>query len=189
MSARREIVLDASAAIAFVAREEPKPRVERELRALGASNTSIVVPAFFWLEIVNALTGRRKWSGAAVVEAIAELDTFDLLTIEQDRAVVVLTIDLVERHGLISYDASYLALAIQRDAQLLTLDRELAAAAGVRAIALSDSHRLAETTGGYEREVTWPDYRGASAFLAKLRADALSELRPAGGPGSGDMSH
>jgi hypothetical protein len=81
-------------------------------------------------------------------------------------------VDLVERHRLIAYDAAYLALALQLDAQLLTLDLRLAAAAGPRAIPIEDGHYLAEQGRTYEHDVTWPDYRGASAFLAKLRADA-----------------
>jgi predicted nucleic acid-binding protein len=173
MTDNRPIVLDASAAIAFVAREDYGSRIEALLSDSGAADRSIIVPQLFWLEVVNALSGRRKWAGAQVLEAIAELDAFDLNTIDHDRALVLLTIDLVERHGLISYDASYLALAIQQDADLLTLDRQLAAAAGPRSIPLDGGHSLAETGETYERGVTWPDYRGASTFLAKLRADAL----------------
>lgn len=174
MTDNRAIVLDASAAIAFVAMEEYGSRIQGLLSASGAGNRSIIVPPLFWLEVVNALSGRRKWTGAQVLEAIAELDTFDLDTIDQDRALVLLTIDLVERHGLICYDASYLALAIQQDAGLLTLDRQLGAAAGMRCIPLDGGFGPAETAATYERSVTWPDYRGASAFLAKLRADALT---------------
>jgi len=50
-----------------------------------------------------------------VLEAIAELDAFELQSIEHDWAFVLLSIDLVERHRLVVYDACYLALAIQLD--------------------------------------------------------------------------
>jgi len=32
--------------------------------------------------------------------------------------------------------------------------------------------KLSETPAVYEHDVTWPNYKGASAFLAKLRAEA-----------------
>lgn len=169
----RPLVLDASAAVGFLALEPQGQRVERHLREHGAPDGDILVPPFFWLEVINALAGGRKWTGAQVLRAIAELDVFEVATSEQDRGLVLLTLDLVERHRLVAYDAAYLALAIQLDAQLMTLDRRLAAAAGPRAIPLEDGNRLAETAPTYDRDVTWPDYRGASAFLAKLRADAL----------------
>ncbi len=35
-----------------------------------------------------------------------------------------------------------------------------------------DEHRTAETSAPYEHEVTWPNYKEASAYLARLRADA-----------------
>lgn len=185
MSAPREVVLDASAGVALLLQEQLAPQVDATIRQHQTAGTSMVVPPVFWLEVVNAIDRGKQRTGARALEAIAELDALGLETAEQDRAAVLLTIDLVERHGLISYDASYLALVIQRDARLLTLDRDLAVAAGTRAIAIGEGHGLAETTVAFDREVTWPDYRGAAGFLARLRADALSELEAGGGNRSG----
>jgi predicted nucleic acid-binding protein len=44
--------------------------------------------------------------------------------------------DLAERHGLSTYDAAYLELAARHGAALLTLDKELAAAAAQAGIAV-----------------------------------------------------
>ena len=76
-----------------------------------------------------------------------------------------------ERYGLSMYDAAYLALADSIDGEVLTFDQALKIAAGDRAITLG--HQLSETQVVYERDVTWPNYKGASAYLAKLRAEAL----------------
>ena len=84
------------------------------------------------------------------------------------------TLDIAERHGLTAYDATYLALAISVDGQLLTFDEALRAAAGARAIPTGHEHRTAELRPAYEHEVTWPNYKEASAYLARLRADALA---------------
>jgi predicted nucleic acid-binding protein len=165
------LVVDASAAVAYLARQERGDHVERALAGWRSLGHQIVVPPHFWLETINALTGRGRWTGAAVLEALVELERLGLATVQQDRPQLLLALDLVERFGLISYDAAYLALAIQRDGALLTLDRRLADAAGSRAVAV-DEHRLAEASVTYERTVSWPMYRGASAYLAKLRAEA-----------------
>ena len=96
-----------------------------------------------------------------------------LETTELDRGLVVLAIDLAERHGLSTYDAGYLALAVSMDASIATFDAALRRAAGKRAVRIGPA-RLSETPAGYEHAVTWPNYAGASAFLAKLRAEAAT---------------
>ena len=84
-------------------------------------------------------------------------------------------IDFAERHSLTPYDAIYLGLAHAVDGSLMTLDIRLRAAAGERAISPDARGRLSETRASYEHDVTWPKYKGASAYLAKLRAEALRE--------------
>lgn len=113
-------------------------------------------------------------SGKDVLANVHRLDTFDLQTFDGGQAMLLAVIDTIERHRLTAYDASYLVLAGLLDADLATFDRSLAAAAGARAISLDDGHRLHETPAVYEHDVTWPRYKEASAYLAKLRADALA---------------
>ena len=164
--------MDASAAIALVVREPQGQAVHRLLSTWNAEDRPVLVSPFFWLEVVNSLMRRNSWSGADTLAAVHRLDTYELETIEQDRGLVVSGLDLAERHDLTAYDAAYLALAIRLDAQLLTLDRRLALAAGQRAVGIGE-RRVSEPRQTYEREVTWPNYRSASAYLAKLRAEAV----------------
>lgn len=175
MTAIRPAVIDASAANALVLDEPAGLRVEQILRDLVSSDRPILVPAHFWLEIVNVIGRRTPESGKRVLAAIHRLDLFGLQTMEVDRPLLFQVIDRVERFGLSSYDAAYLALAESLDADLLTLDRQLAIAAGSRAITFDEWHGLHETSAVYEHGVTWPSYKGASAYLAKLRAEALAE--------------
>jgi hypothetical protein len=83
-------------------------------------------------------------------------------------------IDLMERTGLTSYDALYLAVAEQLGATLATLDGRLATAAGDRLDPLGGSTRMSEAPAIYEQDVTWPNYKEASAYLAQLRAAAIA---------------
>jgi predicted nucleic acid-binding protein len=172
MRAEQGIVIDASAAVAFLVSEPEGPAVGRLLVAWSKAKRGVSVPSFFWLELVNSLLRGLEWPGAEALEAIHKLDVYQLTTVEQDRALVISALDLAERHGMTAYDAAHLALAIRLDAQLLTLDRQLAAAAGERAVPVEDG-RISDLRRPYERSVTWPSYREASAYLAKLRAEAI----------------
>ena len=166
-------VIDASVAVAIV-RGEPEGRAaESVIARLTAAGTRIVVPPHFWLEVTNAMMTRRRWTGEQVLEAIHALDEFGFETRDLDRGLIILALDVGERHGLTSYDAAYLALAISTDGQIATFDVALRTAAGVRALPIG-SPRSAESRAPYERTVTWPNYKGASAFLAKLRAEATA---------------
>jgi predicted nucleic acid-binding protein len=165
------IVIDASIAVSM-ARDEPEgPAATVAISNWTRSGARIVVPSHFWLEVANALLMRWHWSGAKVLEAIHHLDTLRFETIEPDRAALLLAIDLSERHRLTAYDAAYLAVAISLDGSLATFDAALRTAAGTRALHVGPT-RLSETRAAYEHEVTWPNYKGASAYLAKLRAEA-----------------
>ena len=171
MSEPRPVVIDASVAIAIARSEPERPFATAAIARWTNEGVRTVVPSHFWLEVVNALVRRHRWDGAAVFEAIREIDSLEFETVELDRATLLSAVDLSERHGLSAYDAMYLALADALDGSLLTLDRRLEAAAGPRAASLG-RHRLAETPATYEHAVTWPNYRGASAYLAQLRAEA-----------------
>src|SRR3989304_5416327 len=82
-------------------------------------------------------------------EAGVDLEKRRLETIPLDRPQLLLTIDVMAREGLSAYDAGYLALAESADAQLVTADRRLAAAAGARALWLEGGREIRETNQPY----------------------------------------
>jgi predicted nucleic acid-binding protein len=171
--APRVIVVDASIALAIALKEPEGPLAAAAISDWTREHARIVVPAHFWLEVTNSLLRRRHLPGAAVLAVIHSIDLLRFDTLDLDRAALVLAIDLAERHRLTSYDAAYLALTISLDGSLVTFDDALRTAAGVRALHVGPT-RLSETAAAYEHEVTWPNYKGASAFLAKLRAEAAA---------------
>lgn len=162
------IVLDASAAIALL-RGEPAADAVRS--ALDTS-VEILVPDQFWLEIVNVLVRRHRWTADAVIAALRELDELDLTTTPLERATLLLALDRAARFDLTAYDAQYLALAEASDARILTLDTELAGAAGELALPVpgvtDQSSRLAEERAGYGQPLDWSRL---GRYLAELRAD------------------
>lgn len=174
MTATRPVVVDASVALGVLRDEAAGVRAQTSLRDWASIDRPILVPSHFWLEIVNVVGRSGRASGERVLAAVHRLDGFGLQTVEPDRPLLLQVIDRVERLGLSSYDAMYLVLAESVDADLATFDRELAAAAGTRAIAF-ETGGLHESPVMYEHDVSWPSYKGASAYLAKLRAEALAE--------------
>lgn len=162
----RIVVLDASAGVKLVRDEAGSDDVSR----MVAEAARTCVPTFFWLEVVNVLARRHGRSGAAMVEAVHELESLGIETLEADRATVLAVIDLVERHGLTAYDAAYLALALSLDAGIATADRRMALAAGDRAILIGDDRGIAEERAEYRpRTPTWTAWADAGAYLASLR--------------------
>jgi predicted nucleic acid-binding protein len=167
-----DLVVDASAAIALVAGEERATLVADVIGARRRSGAEILVPNHFWLEVVNALAIGYRASAALVVEAIAELDATGIQTVALDRPHVLLVIDAIDRHRLTAYDAAYLALAESSEADLLTFDASLAAAAGPRLIPFDGDESIRETPAGYaglETRPGWAAWPGAAAYLRELR--------------------
>jgi predicted nucleic acid-binding protein len=168
------VVIDASVGIARLRTDEHTPELLRAFRDWSSIGARLIVPRHFWWEVVNGLAIGNGYSGERVLEAIHELELLGIQSIDPDRGQLLLAIGAVERFRLTAYDAQYLVLAETLVAPLATLDRNLARAAGIRAryLGRGDTHRLSEQDAVYEHDVTWPSYRHASAYLAKLRAEA-----------------
>jgi predicted nucleic acid-binding protein len=170
------VIIDASVALARVRREPSWEAIDRLIRGWRAEAAILYVPTHFWLEISNALVRGHRMSGAAVIEAIHRLDELGLETVELDRPLLLLALDVAGRHGLTMYDAAYLAIAESLGGLLFSADHELVAAAGSRGVSPAGvgDHRLSEAPAfdGSEQQPTWPNYAGTSAYLARLRAEA-----------------
>jgi predicted nucleic acid-binding protein len=169
------VVIDASVGLALVRDEPTAARIRRAVEQWADQDRGLYVPSVFWLEILNPLARRYGYSSEDLLRAMDQLEDLSITTIDPDRPLLLFTIDHIERYGLTAFDAHYLGLTTQLGADLATLDSELAAAAGSRAITFAEGHSLHETPAVYEHDVTWPSYKGASAYLARLRAEALAE--------------
>ncbi|MEO8639512.1 MAG: type II toxin-antitoxin system VapC family toxin [Chloroflexota bacterium] len=167
------LVVDASVAVAIVVQEAGYERYVVELRERSAAGGQLLVPAFFWLELVNVLIRRYRQRPGVVLEAIVDLENLRLESVALDRPQLLLTIDAMERGGLSAYDAAYLALAESASAQLLTTDRRLAAAAGRRAIPIERGHAIQESPE--PRAGSWAAWPGAAAYLKQLRAQVARQ--------------
>jgi predicted nucleic acid-binding protein len=178
------VVIDASVVLAWLLDEPEASEFEAVLLPWARSERTLLVPAHFWLEIINRIRRVPGTDGERMLATVHRLDSFGIQTVDSSRPMLIQVIDRVERHGLTPYDAMYLALAETVDGQLATLDLTLAAAAGSRAITFGPGRRLHDEPVPYEHDVTWPNYRHASAYLARLRAETAASANATAGGGS-----
>ncbi len=122
------VVIDANALVAFVTNEEAAETVGGMLRAWSADDTQLHSPMLARYEIINAFVkkaAKGTLSDDALDEAWTVIDELPISYHALNDAPSVARIALtLERRS--AYDAAYLALAQELDAQLWTLDGPLA---------------------------------------------------------------
>ena len=125
-----EAVIDASAVAAVIFAEPESLAVED-----ATVDRQLLAPSLLPYEIANIGLNklrRGQMDAAAVTAAVAMYEDADVRLMPVDTDAVFA---LAAATGLSAYDASYLWLARELNADLLTLDNALAAAAGTRSIA------------------------------------------------------
>jgi len=128
------VVIDASAAVGLLAGDETW--LER-WQAWTNADAILLAPPHFPVEVANALL---RGAGLAAVDAAARLERLDAIGVETaDRGLPGLlgALELAERHQLTVYDALYMDLAVDVEAELATLDGDLAAAATSEGLTLA----------------------------------------------------
>lgn len=128
-------VLDASVTASWAFPDEHSPVATRAGELLETSSDGAIVPSLWWFEIRNILLVNERRGRTTVARTTLFLEQIAQLSIRTDYDVnSQLVMDLARSHGLTSYDACYLALAVRERLPLATLHRALqfaATAAGV----------------------------------------------------------
>ena len=131
------LVLDASMAVSFVLADEFTAKSKRALAAVAADGA--VVPTLWDLEVVNALASAERRGRLTPAAMTNGLNGLTRLPINRDhRPVDHLRLTALMREFAISgYDATYLALALDDNLALATLDDRLGHAATKAGVHLS----------------------------------------------------
>jgi predicted nucleic acid-binding protein len=121
-----DVVLDAAVFVAAISPSEIHHTAARDLYDTAPEDRPFLVPALFRTEVLAALARRR--------ESDELLDTVEVLISGPRFHSVSIDAPLIERASevaraarLRAYDAIYAALALERNAALLTLDGEVSA--------------------------------------------------------------
>lgn len=125
------MVVDCSVLIAGLLPDEVEVQAQALLEDLQHGVSVVVVPSLFYQEVSNVLlmAYRRKRISREVLSQY--LDVVARLPLRIDTAAATqggtmkTVCELAEKHGLTTYDASYLELAIRLDLPLATLDSDL----------------------------------------------------------------
>lgn len=128
------IVVDASVAIELLIGNE---RWADRLAGWIDAEAVLLVPAHFGVEVANALV---RGVGLEEADSIASLGRLWATGIEPaDRGLpgLIGAVQLAQRHGLTVYDAAYLDLALDVDAELATLDQRLQTASTAEGLTLA----------------------------------------------------
>jgi predicted nucleic acid-binding protein len=125
-------VLDASIAISWVFEDESSPYAEEIIEALKSQRA--LVPQVWPLEVDNAILVAVRRRRIQEADAFRFLTVLDTLPLEIDLEIALQALGqqilgLGLSHGLSSYDASYLELAMRRGLPLATQDEGLRRAA------------------------------------------------------------
>ena len=125
------MVVDCSVLIAGLLPDEIEVRAQVLLEDLQHGVSVVIVPSLFYQEVSNVLlmAYRRRRISREVLSQY--LDVIAMLPLRIDTAAATQSstmktvCELAEKHGLTTYDASYLELAIRLGLPLATLDSDL----------------------------------------------------------------
>jgi predicted nucleic acid-binding protein len=119
-----EAVLDASVFVAAISPSEIHHGVARKLHDSWPEDQSFLVPSLFRVEVLAALARRGEPNELLdTVEVLVSGPRFHGIAI--DASLIELATQVARVARLRAYDAVYVALALSRDAVLLTLDSEI----------------------------------------------------------------
>lgn len=134
------MVLDASAALAWLFAEAPQSLVSRTLDTMP--DEPALVPAHWTLEVTNGLRMAVRRKRVTPDDAEAILERIAALPVSVDSETWFRgwaeTWALSRQFGLTTYDAAYLELALRRGLPLATLDDDLRRAAAEVGVAVLD---------------------------------------------------
>lgn len=128
------VVVDASAAMAFLAGDEVW--LER-WTAWTEAEAMVLVPPHFPVEVANALLRSARLPAIDASARLARLYATGIDVADRGLPGLVGAIELADQHGLSVYDALYLDLVLDIEGELATLDRDLARAAAAEGVPLA----------------------------------------------------
>ena len=122
ITAKVKVVPDASIILKWVLPQESEPH-SKQARAIGqaffANEIDLLVPSLWVYEVGNVLAIKHPEVAQAL---LAHLASLNIPVVQPTAKLIELATELVARHSVTFYDASYHALAVITDALFVTAD-------------------------------------------------------------------
>jgi len=120
------IVLDASAFLAFLLQEESSIIDLHSIESMLINEGDIIVPPIFCTEVLNALLMAYKRERINRDQLTEYVDIIESIPFHIDNSTAIKDITNVALdYSLTSYDASYVALAIEYQIPVISLDKAI----------------------------------------------------------------
>lgn len=135
ITAPRVAVVDASATIDTLLGIEPW---QERMESLIRDDVMLFAPSGFPLEVATGLLVGQRRSPAEVRAHLRRVESLEIELSDLASERIAECIGLAARHHLTVYDAAYLHLALELDAELVTGDRAMARAARAEGLVVHD---------------------------------------------------
>ena len=129
----RAVVVDASVAVEVI---DANPVWVSQWATWVENGTILLTPQIFPFEVANALIRGKHFSAADTQVLLIRILDGGLEPADRGAQALLESIQLAERHRLTVYDATYLQMALEVEAEIATTDRHLAAAADREGLAV-----------------------------------------------------
>jgi len=122
-----KIVIDASIGVKwFSCKDEDNVDLALQIRDLKLKNgIEVTVPDLFFFETMNALLKKEGFTNEIIHFSLETLYRMNLNIIYPDKEIIGNTIDIARKSKLTFYDSLYIAVAMSRQALLITEDQEM----------------------------------------------------------------
>lgn len=135
-------VIDCSSAAALFLPDESSLKVKTFISGLP-ENCSLWVPALWWYEMTNVLTVAQRRGRLSCLDASRIIPLFEEFSLNTDSTTgsqfSARIFELARVYQLSAYDATYLELAMRKNAGLVSLDNRLSEAAIKAGVSVLDS--------------------------------------------------
>ncbi|MDR3642806.1 MAG: type II toxin-antitoxin system VapC family toxin [Candidatus Doudnabacteria bacterium] len=118
----KRVVIDASIAVKLFSEEAGTTQAENLLARCFAGSAELFAPDLLIYEVVNALGKGKKFSAGEITEAIEDLYNSRIQIFPPDTLLTSTAVEIMTRHNLTFYDASYAALSKILNIPLLSAD-------------------------------------------------------------------
>lgn len=125
MAEKKVFILDASVAVKWFTREPLREEAVTIRRMYSEGAIELEAPSLLFYEVINALRYNPTLGIKDVNTALRLLEDMQIIIHEFSGQLASKAIEIAYKYGITIYDATYVALALIRDATLYTADEEI----------------------------------------------------------------